>query len=49
VWTAGQTATFRGLVANDRLAVMWWLIALRGLCRGAAAEDRGEPLEGARP
>jgi hypothetical protein len=27
VWTTEQTATFLGLVANDRLAVMWWLIA----------------------
>jgi integrase len=37
VWTTEQTATFLGLVANDRLAVMWWLIALRGLRRGEAA------------
>ncbi|MCU7722892.1 hypothetical protein ODJ79_04120 [Actinoplanes sp. KI2] len=28
---------FLGFVANDRLAVMWWLIALRGLRRGEAA------------
>jgi integrase len=34
VWTIEQTATFLGLVANDRLTVMWWLIALRGLRRG---------------
>jgi integrase len=37
VWTTEQTATFLGLVAQDRLAVMWWLIALRGLRRGEAA------------
>jgi hypothetical protein len=37
VRTTEQTATFLGLVANDRLAVMWWLIALRGLRRGEAA------------
>jgi integrase len=37
VWTVEQTATFLGLVANDRLAVMWWLIALRGLRRGETA------------
>lgn len=37
VWTVEQTATFLSFVANDRLAVMWWLIALRGLRRGEAA------------
>ncbi|MEV6598297.1 site-specific integrase [Actinoplanes sp. NPDC051346] len=37
VWTTEQTATFLGYVAKDRLAVMWWLIALRGLRRGEAA------------
>jgi integrase len=41
VWTTEQTATFLTtfltFVAQDRLAVMWWLIALRGLRRGEAA------------
>ncbi|WP_246607010.1 site-specific integrase [Paractinoplanes toevensis] len=37
VWTTEQTATFLAFVVSDRLAVMWWLIALRGLRRGEAA------------
>jgi integrase len=37
VWTTEQTATFLTFVAQDRLAVMWCLIALRGLRRGEAA------------
>lgn len=37
VWTTQQTATFLSFAATDRLAVMWWLIALRGLRRGEAA------------
>ena len=37
VWTTEQTATFLTFGAQDRLAVMWWLIALRGLRRGEAA------------
>jgi integrase len=37
VWTTEQTTTFLTFVAQDRLAVMWWLIALRGLRRGEAA------------
>ena len=37
VWTTEQTATFLSFIANDRLAVMWWLIALRGLRRGETA------------
>ena len=37
VWTTEQTAMFLGFVASDRLSVMWWLIALRGLRRGEAA------------
>jgi integrase len=35
--TVEQTATFLGLVANDRLALMSWLFALCGLRRGEAA------------
>ncbi|XVV13987.1 site-specific integrase [Actinoplanes sp. CA-131856] len=37
VWTVEQTAAFLSFVGKDRLAVMWWLIALRGLRRGEAA------------
>jgi integrase len=37
VWSTEQTATFLAHVVQDRLAVMWWLIALRGLRRGEAA------------
>ena len=37
VWTVEQTATFLAFVAQDRLAVIWRLIALRGLRRGKAA------------
>jgi integrase len=37
VWTTEQSAAFLRFVAQDRLAVMWWLIALRGLRRGEAA------------
>ncbi|GGK44046.1 hypothetical protein GCM10010124_41120 [Pilimelia terevasa] len=37
VWTTDQTAAFLKHVADDRLAAMWWLIALRGLRRGEAA------------
>jgi hypothetical protein len=37
VWTVEETAMFLSFVAQDRLAVMRWLIALRGLRRGEAA------------
>jgi integrase len=37
VWTARQLAEFLDFAAEDRLAAMWWLIALRGLRRGEAA------------
>jgi integrase len=37
VWTLEQTAAFLSFVAQARLAVMWWLTALRGLRRGEAA------------
>jgi integrase len=41
VWTLRQLVTFLTGVENDRLAALWWLIALRGLRRGeAAALDR---------
>jgi len=43
VWTLRQLVTFLTGVENDRLAVLWWLIALRGLRRGeAAALDRDD-------
>jgi integrase len=37
VWTLRQLITFLIGVENDRLAALWWLIALRGLRRGDAA------------
>ena len=37
VCSVEQSATFLSYVARDRLAVMWWLMALRGLRRGEAA------------
>ena len=43
VWTLRQLVTFLIGVENDRLAALWWLIALRGLRRGeAAALDRDD-------
>jgi integrase len=43
VWTLRQLITFRDGVQHDRLAALWWLIALRGLRRGeAAALDRAD-------
>ena len=43
VWTLRQLVTFLTGVENDRLAALWWLIALRGLRRGeAAALDRDD-------
>jgi integrase len=43
VWTLRQLVTFLTEVENDRLAALWWLIALRGLRRGeAAALDRDD-------
>ncbi len=43
VWTLRQLITFLIGVENDRLASLWWLIALRGLRRGeAAALDRDD-------
>jgi integrase len=43
VWTLRQLVSFLTGVENDRLAALWWLIALRGLRRGeAAALDRDD-------
>jgi integrase len=43
VWTLRQLVTFLTGVERDRLAALWWLIALRGLRRGeAAALDRDD-------
>jgi integrase len=43
VWTLRQMITFLDGVQHDRLAALWWLIALRGLRRGeAAALDRDD-------
>jgi integrase len=45
MWTTEQIATFLTSVAHDRLAVMWWLIALRGLRRGEAAGLRWADID----
>jgi integrase len=37
VWTEQQLATFLTGIAQDRLYVVWWLAALRGLRRGELA------------
>jgi hypothetical protein len=43
VWALRQLITFLAEVEDDRLAALWWLIALRGLHRGeAAALDRDD-------
>jgi len=43
VWTLRQLVIFLAGVEDDRLAALWWLIALRGLRRGeAAALDRDD-------
>jgi integrase len=43
VWTLRQLITFLTGVEDDRLAALWWLIALRGLRRGeATALDRDD-------
>lgn len=43
VWTLQQLVTFLTGVEHDRLAALWWLVALRGLRRGeAAALDRDD-------
>jgi integrase len=43
VWTLRQLITFLEGVQHDRLAALWWLIALRSLRRGeAAALDRAD-------
>jgi integrase len=45
VWTTQQTAAFLSFVEQDRLATMWWLIALRGLRRGEAAGLRWADID----
>jgi integrase len=37
VWTVPQLVTFLNGVRDDRLAALWWLVALRGLRRGELA------------
>jgi integrase len=37
VWTLPQLVRFLAGIENDRLAAMWWLVALRGLRRGEIA------------
>ena len=45
VWTLRQLVSFLTGVENDRLAALWWLIALRGLRRGEAAALDREDLD----
>jgi integrase len=47
VWTLRQLITFLAGVENDRLAGLWWLIALRGLRRGEAAALYRDDLDAA--
>jgi len=47
VWTLRQLITFLNGVENDRLAALWWLIALRGLRRGEAAGLHRDDLDSA--
>jgi integrase len=47
VWTLAQTARFLDAVKDDRLAGVWWLIALRGLRRGEVTGLRRADLDGA--
>jgi integrase len=46
VWTLRQLITFLAGVEHDRLAALWWLIALRGLRRGEAAALNRDDLDG---
>ena len=45
VWTLRQLIIFLTGVDNDRLAALWWLIALRGLRRGEAAALNRDDLD----
>jgi integrase len=47
VWTLRQLITFLNGVEDDRLAALWWLIALRGLRRGEAAGLHRDDLDSA--
>jgi integrase len=47
VWTLAQTARFLDAVKDDRLAGVWWLIALRGLRRGEVTGLRRADLDAA--
>ncbi|MBL7487967.1 site-specific integrase [Frankia sp. AgB1.9] len=45
VWTLRQLGTFLAGVEQDRLAPLWWLIALRGLRRGEAVALHRDDLD----
>ena len=47
VWTLRQLIAFLAGVEHDRLAGLWWLIALRGLRRGEAAALHRDDLDSA--
>jgi integrase len=45
VWTLPQLITFLAGVKDDRLAALWWLVALRGLRRGEIADLHADDLD----
>jgi len=45
VWTLRQLVTFLAGVEHDRLAALWWLVALRGLRRGELAGLNRDDLD----
>jgi integrase len=45
VWTLPQLITFLVGVKDDRLAALWWLVALRGLRRGEIAGLHADDLD----
>src|SRR5256714_1840982 len=45
VWTVQQLAAFFAFAADDRLYVLWWLIALCGLRRGEATGLRSVDVD----
>ena len=47
VWTLRQLITFLARGEHERLAGLWWLIALRGLRRGEAAALHRDDLDSA--
>jgi integrase len=44
-WTPEQVRTFLGAIANDRLAVLYWLLLVTGMRRGEAIGLRWEDVD----